>query len=341
MADPFGRPADPDSPRDRDPIDEQLRGLARDTESLVVLAGPDAARRLGERRSARRRTGALSAAVALALAVGSWQLLPRLGADPHGAPVGSGAGPTSAPKTLTARLADELLPASALPMFPKWTWRTIPEPTVGKLLGLCDVAPSSGVTASATRAYATDGGQAAVYRLYAFGTAEDAAKAEVAVSMALKGKCRVELTSHADAKTPQGPAEYRGESVGSSGLQVWMRRQGNYVAVLFVFGPGNLQTQKSDSLYDNAWPQKCIAGSLNRLASGTSTPTPTPTGTPTGTPTPTTLPASGGATSNNSVPPTSFVIQPPDSGTESGSGTTGGGSDKDSISTSPSSPSRC
>ncbi|HEY3483657.1 MAG TPA: hypothetical protein VGL02_32745, partial [Streptomyces sp.] len=111
MADPFGRPVDPDEP-DRDPVDERLRGLARDTESLVVLAGPAAARRRGERRSARHRTAALSAAVALALAVGSWQLLPRLGADPPAAPASGGVSPAVPPKPLTAKLTDELLPAS-------------------------------------------------------------------------------------------------------------------------------------------------------------------------------------------------------------------------------------
>jgi hypothetical protein len=279
MADPFGRPVDPDAP-DRDPVDERLRGLARDTESLVVLAGPAAARRRGERRSARRRNAALSAVVALALAVGSWQLLPRLGADPPADPASRGVSPAVPPKSLTAKLTDELLPASALPMYPKWPWQAVPDGSAEKIRGLCPVARPSAATASATRAYVTNTGQSAVYELYAFADPDHAYVAMQLMAETLEAKCQLVLSSDNDPKDPTGPGSYRGERPGAT-METWLNRQDAYLGVLLLFGPGNLPGEKSDLVYGAEGPQQCIARSLNRLATGTSPSDPTATATPT------------------------------------------------------------
>lgn len=312
MADPFGRPADPDAPQDRDPIDERLRGLARDTESLVVLAGPAAARRLGERRSARSRTAVLSAAVALALAVGSWQLLPRLGADPPATPASGGVSPSGTAKTLAAKLDAELLPASALPLYPKWPWQVIPADSAPKIRDLCPVAPPGGTTATATRAYVTNTGVSAVYDLYAFDSSVSAYSAMMKMAENLKAKCELVLTSGTDAKDPASPGSFRGQRAGAT-AQVWLDRQGTYLGVLFLFGPGNLPGDKSDLVYGTAGPEQCITESLNRLAAGAGpldrTATADPDSVPSTTATPPGWSGSGG-TADSFAPGSSVTMTP-------------------------------
>ncbi|MET9223942.1 hypothetical protein ABZX65_34990 [Streptomyces sp. NPDC003300] len=302
MADPFGRPAGPDplgtaadtpaadtpaadmdtdigpdsdiGPGSADPLDERLRGLARDTEPLVVLAGAPAARRLGERRRARRRTGAVSLVAALAVAVGTWQLLP--GSD---GPRGTGALPGTVasttpppeppdPAALAHRLTDELLPPGALPFFPVAPWKTLAPGTALKLMGACPVpSPAGDVQAGAVRLYGASAGEEAEYLLYAFTDAEAARYRTERFGEAVKDTCGVELTTDlgTTGEAADSPVTYQGSSRTGTGVQILMNRQGAYLAVLLIRGLGNPLGSGSDYANKHPQPIACIAASLNRL----------------------------------------------------------------------------
>lgn len=285
MADQSG----PTNPVGPDPIEDRLRELARDTEPLVVLAGAAAARGHGERRRARRRTGAVSLVAALALAVGCWQFLPglRTGAD-HTLPAASTpASPPPAP--LTTTLEAELLPPEALPLYPKWKWETVPAAVEGKYPQTCPITPEPGlVLASAERTYAeNDYGLAAHYRLYALtgeGTAQEAA-ARVAVQA--KAKCGP-VVAGPDSIASAGPGGDR--SLGS--VSVWIAWRGVYLAVFDLRATGDGDMGKAGFSGTGDEPAKCIARSLSRLAPD-AVDSPVPTG-PVG---------KGSAVTGDTVPP--------------------------------------
>lgn len=319
MADPFGRPAGPD-PRDTapaasddaaaadtadtaDPLDERLRGLARDTEPLVILAGAPAARRLGERRRARRRTGAVSVVAALAVAVGGWQLLP--GSDDRNGTSslpGTVATTTLVPPGLTERLTEELLPPSNLPFFPKFRWKTAAEPSVLKLTAACPASPTDDVLASAGRGYVAAGGEEAEYRIYLFSDNTAARGQTEQLSQQMKRKCGADLTSDVGKHGDSGDsrATYQGTSVTGSGVQVWMDRQGPYLGVLLVRVSGDPPNAKGDYLRVDSQSAECISASLGRLAAG---------GAPSTQPSTIIAPPPAGSTGGSGMPPDFYVLQ--------------------------------
>jgi hypothetical protein len=266
MADEFG----PTKPAGPDPIDERLRQLARETEPLVILSGPAAARRRGERRRNRRRAGAVCLAAALALGVGSWQLLPRLGTGGSGtqpAATASFPGPTSVER-LSARLQQELLPPSALPLYPKREWQVVPEKVAAaKFPESCPVTrlPSSSL-ARAEQVYGTSDGFVAHYYLFAL-PSEQAATAEAAeMEELIKGKCGwaegIDGDSVPDRSVFPAGAAFRGQV-----RTLWLDRQGTFVALLEVGTSAAGHEGKSGFSDSGPLPALCIARSLGRLVS--------------------------------------------------------------------------
>ncbi|MEU6849193.1 hypothetical protein ABZ901_04560 [Actinacidiphila alni] len=291
MADPLGRrpagtgrqdpaagPYDGGADAEADmsePLDERLHGLVRDTESLVVLAGAPAARRLGERRRARRRTAALSAVAAAAIGIGTWQLVPGTmnGTDsPSGgrATQSAAASPaTPAPATgdaaLTQRLTGQLLPTSVLPFYPKDDWRVLAAPYADtKLAHLCPVAPGGDVVAGVGRAYRASASAEAQYRLYAF---RDAATARYRTDQ-LKEQARwaCAATMATDAVAMAGDRTgYVGTSQAGGGVVLWIQRQGKYLGVLLARLPVSSTVGKDTYTYHDPGPGLSIAASLHTL----------------------------------------------------------------------------
>lgn len=220
------------------------------------------------------------------IGVGCWQLLPRLESDSAAtvATAAPGTPRTATPTVdLVERLAAQLLPPDALPRQPKWSWHAVPDGAQDAFLPMCDVSPEAGALAAATRTYATEAGQTAVYHLYAFPTAAAAAAQTDRMNDQMKGKCPTHLLVRSEVGGPDKLAMLHSQDAAVHGLQTWLARQGQYVAVLYLLDPGNPGSGKSDSAYENNRPDACIARSLNRLASGKDTVRPT---TPTSSPTP-------------------------------------------------------
>ncbi|MFI1092956.1 hypothetical protein [Streptomyces sp. NPDC020917] len=261
MADEFG----PTTPAEPDPIDERLRQLARDTEPLVILAGPAAARGRGERRTARRRTAAVGAVAALALGIGSWQLLPRLGGDGSGAlPAATVPAPTSGVAP-AARLQAELLPPSALPMYPKLQWEAVPDPlAAAKYPETCPVSGlRRGSLAEAGRVYRAVDGTIAHYHLYAMPSDAAARDQWNTLDVLIKAKCGwaegIGSSSAPDRGNPWTGSEYRGLH-----STVMLERRGTYIALLDL---SSAEGKGTDGLFAaDPWPGACINGSLGRLA---------------------------------------------------------------------------
>ncbi|SEO23190.1 hypothetical protein SAMN05216267_1020140 [Actinacidiphila rubida] len=265
MADEFG----PTTPAEPDPIDRRMRQLAREAEPLVVLAGPAAARRQGERRTRRRRAGAVGLAAALALGIGSWQLLPRLGADRAGT-VPAATVPAPAPRpsvALAARLEAELLPPSALPLYPKRQWETLPAAVAAaKFPEPCPVAGYDvHPLAQARRVYRTPDGFVAYYRLYAMPSADDSATAVKSLDALIKGKCGWVASDGSGGTPGYGSWPASGSAGGSGGpgasSTVWVGRSGGYLAVLDVTG-----SDVKNGTVGGPWPGACISASLARLS---------------------------------------------------------------------------
>ncbi|WP_225850261.1 hypothetical protein [Streptomyces sp. HPF1205] len=269
MADTFG----PTKPAGPDPIDERLRQLVHDTEPLVTLDGPAAVRRRGERRRARRRTGAVCLTAALALGLGSWQLLPRLGGDgPATLPAGTVSAPPPA-ATLAERLRRELLPPTDLPLYPANRWRAVPRPeAAAKFPEPCPVdAAGRRAVARADQVYTTPERLVAHYHLYAMASAPDAADVRDQLDMVLTHKCGwgKEVGSTPLAGDPgrlDGSAYY-----GPSGT-VWLEREGTFIAFLEVTSslPGGGKAAYSEAGTPGKMPRACIESSLDRLAVGSS-----------------------------------------------------------------------
>ena len=263
MADAFG-PANPGGP---DPIDERLRQLARDTEPLVILAGSAAARRRGESRRARRRAGAACLVAALALGIGSWQLLPRLGSGRTGTlPAATVPAPTSG-ESLVDRLQRELLPPSALPLYPTRQWEVVPEQVAAaKYPESCPVARQPGeALARAERVYRTAQGSVAHYYLFAMPSPAAAAVEANQFESLIKGKCGWAVGINSDTLPdrsvfPNGSA-YRGKASA-----LWVDQHGTYLALLDVNTYAGFDGK--DFLSGSGTrPALCIERSLERLSS--------------------------------------------------------------------------
>lgn len=249
-----------------DELDDRLRELARDAETLVVIGGPQAVRTRGKRRRARRRAAAAGVAAALALAVGGWQLLPRLdrGPDTGAVPPAGTAAVTPDPvqTALQDRLDAELLPADVLPYADKWQWAETTSDELGKVPPPCSVGAQSGSLGQATRQYLASSVPAvADYHLYAFTDATTAAVQANAMRKQMTSLCGIPVPPQGDPSNPAGwSAGYGGRSKSQTGVTVWVENQGPYVAVLSVRAPGDPTV-----LLKTGAVEKCIARSLARL----------------------------------------------------------------------------
>ncbi|MEE4540715.1 hypothetical protein V2S66_01880 [Streptomyces sp. V4-01] len=245
------------------PLDEQLTDLARATEPLVVLAGPDAARRRGERRRARRRAVAAGAVAVLALGVCGWQLLPGIGEGrDRGAPAASPTG-TLLPD-LPVSLDAALLPGTALPAYPSRTWKVVsPATGAAKFAERCPVSPDPAVPyQQAERVYHADDGSVAHYHLYEFADAGDAVHAAGMINVMIHSKCAHFPPVH------DGDTTVILSSTSSDGSQntVWLDHRGRFVAVLQVWGPLVPDRGKDTAGAYSAPVWACIDTSLTGLA---------------------------------------------------------------------------
>ncbi|MBY8881546.1 hypothetical protein [Actinacidiphila acidipaludis] len=263
MADEFG----PTKPAGPDPVDERLRQLARETEPLVVLAGPAAARRRGEHRRARRRAGAACLVAALALGVGSWQLLPRLGSGRTGTQPAATAPAPASSESLADRLQRELLPPSALPLYPKRQWEVVPEQeATAKYPESCPVSrvPTYAL-AKAERVYRTSQGFVARYYLFAMPSAAAAATEASEFDALIKGKCGWAVGIDG-AATPDRSVFPSGSAYRGQASALWVDRQGTYLAFLDVSTLAGYDGKDSFS-GSGPRPALCIQESLERLSS--------------------------------------------------------------------------
>jgi hypothetical protein len=244
-----------------DELDDRLRDLARDAEPLVVLAGPQAARTRGELRRARRRTGAAAVAAALALAVGGWQLLPRLdGGGDGGVPSAATATAGRTPSQLEQRLGTRLLPASALPYAATWRWTVMTPEQAAKAAPSCPSLAADGASAVVTRGYAAPAVSAvAHYYLAAYGDADTAGSKAAELRKILLPRCGLVATVPGSG----GSMAVEGASKDRTGVTVWVQSLGPYVAALFVTAPGDPRSRFQDTGIE-----KCLAASLHGLDPG-------------------------------------------------------------------------
>jgi hypothetical protein len=258
MADRSG-PAEPSRP-----LDEQLLDLARATEPLVVLAGPDAARHRGEKRRARRRLAAVGAVAALALGAGCWQLLPDGGAGHDRSAPAASSSATPLPG-LPETLDSALLPPSSLPTLAGRQWKIV-APALGaaKYVKRCSAVPGKQMPFDqAHRVYRADDGWIGHYDLYAFRSDGSAQKAAGLLYQEIRAKCE---PSHGDSYLQDG-----GTTLGllvntvTGQDSVWLDHRGRYVAVLQVQGP-RVPNGKAAGKVTTGTPWACIENSLKRLA---------------------------------------------------------------------------
>jgi hypothetical protein len=317
MADNFGpiTPPEPQEPEGgRHPIDDRLRQLARETEPLVVLAGAKAARQRGELRRTRRRAGAMSFVLAMVLAFGSWQLLPRLGtgsaqALPSGSsspmPAGSPTGET--PAELMARLTAALLPADVLRDATGWLWRPVSPPESGKFPEICPVRPTADVTATASRTYSSLVGSNGHYYVYALTSSAAAEKAEQLIRTQAAAKCNLLRMSRTDwmpdAATTLPSTETWESTKKGFPVSMWLSRSGRYLTVLMLNTSGNPQNGKHDSYYLAPPLGECINDSLDHLVAGTAPGSGA-------TPDPSTAPAPGAGGDSAKTPPAGKDLYP-------------------------------
>lgn len=253
-------------------LNDRLHHLAREAEPLVVLAGPQAVRARGERRRARRRAGAAAVVAALALGVGSWQLLPRLdsGGGTRTAPPAASTAPDpeASANALLDRLTAELLPTSSLPFPVKWQWTVAPEEEGRKFPLACGVPTPEGATAKVFGYYHSVRVNAnAREDVFAFPDAATAAGQARKLVKEIATKCEMSLAvSHWDAGGMKGGAEaYSGASKLHIGVAVWVQYEGPYVAVLAINSPRSPLLTEGE-VADEPQPRECISASLDRLA---------------------------------------------------------------------------
>ncbi|MCZ4121427.1 hypothetical protein [Streptomyces sp. H39-S7] len=260
-----------------DPLDDRLRDLARDTEPLIVLAGPADVRRRGERRRARRRVGAVAVVAAAALAVGSWLVVPRLENGAQTPMVGGSSSPDPLPADV---LAGELLRPTALPWDSVWHWRTGSPAATAKLpLMRCGTSLYDPASAS-VRFYLGNETSGARYTVHGLRDAE-AAAAELDRVRAELGKCGV-VPSYGgkDGMTTEAVLRVYGATKKDGWLsQVWLATKGRYVSLLQTVTPVIVGV---NTPYLDGTPLLCMFRSLDRLAPSRApgTPTITPTTSP-------------------------------------------------------------
>lgn len=261
-----------------DELDDRLHDLAHDAEQLVVLAGPQAARTRGEKRRDRRRATAAGTAVALALGVTGWQLLPRLEqadgthtASP--AASGTASGTASASPTPTGEaLSDGLLSPSALPYAVKWRWTATDAATLDKIPPPCGAPAPDGPVVEVTGQYVSEMASATAYeRLLAYPDEASAATAAEQLRERIGAKCGMDLVE-VDNSVWGRLAAHRatGSSKKFPGLTVWIQYEGQYVAVLVVDSPKSPLSWEPTDEPDGPRPAGCLADSLDDLAMSTS-----------------------------------------------------------------------
>lgn len=257
-------------------LGESLHHLAREAEPLVVLAGPQAARDRGERRRARRRATAAGVVTALALGVGTWQLLPRLDSDgggTHTAPPAASATPdpsATAPTTRRDEIAAGLLAPTSLPYAKKWQWAESPEAAARKFPMACAVPMLDGATAEVSRYFRARSIDAYAHQVVV--SFPDAAGATGAANRLVKEvgpKCGMAFTgsstSVAEGRSVRGSS---GASKLHTGVAVWVQNTDRYLSVLVIDSPRSPLTWSADSGLDGPRPGGCMAAGLGRLASG-------------------------------------------------------------------------
>jgi hypothetical protein len=264
-------PGDSTGPGDHARIDDRLRDLAHDTEPLVVLAGPAAARSRGERRRARRRAAAVGAAAALVLGVGGWQLLPRLDATgTRTAPPAASAAPDPAPSAsaLGERLLDGLLPPSSLPYPVKWQWSVAGDAEAKKITPECGVPAVAGATATASRTFRAAMVPATAYeKVFVLPDATAAADVADGLRKEMAPTCGMSFaTTDAGAWGMQLAHRSMGVSDEHTGVVVWVQSQGRYVAVLVLDSPKSPVAVGLGDEPDGPRPAGCLADSLDRMA---------------------------------------------------------------------------
>ncbi|MFI0939771.1 hypothetical protein [Streptomyces sp. NPDC021020] len=261
-----------------DELDDRLHDLAHDAEQLVVLAGPQAARSRGEKRRARRRATAAGTAVALALGVTGWQLLPRLEqADgTHTAPPaasGTASGTASAsPTPAREALSERLLPANALPYAVKWQWKATDAAGLDEFPSQCEPPSPDGAVVEVTGQYVSEMVTGTAYeRLLAYPDGPSATAAAEQLRERIAAKCGMDLVDVHDSVWGRLVAH---RAMGSSkkfpGMTVWIQYEGQYVAVLVVDSPKSPLTWKPGDEPDGPRPAGCLADSLDDLALSTS-----------------------------------------------------------------------
>ncbi|MFI9099173.1 hypothetical protein ACIGXA_01515 [Streptomyces fildesensis] len=260
-----------------DPLDDRLRDLARDTEPLIVLAGPADVRRRGERRRARRRLGAVAAVAAAALAVGSWAVLPRLESGAQTPAVSGSPSPDPLP---TEPLTDALLPPTALPWDSYWRWRTVAGDVSAKIsLMHCGASLYDPASAS-VRFYQGNANSSARYAVHAL---DDEAKATAELNRIRDelGKCGLVAAYTGKEGVAMNTVFriYAATKQGGQVSQVWLADRGRFVSVLQVVLPA---TAGPNPPYFDGTPVQCMARSLEKLApsSASATPDGTPSTSP-------------------------------------------------------------
>lgn len=244
-----------------DPLDDRLRDLARDTEPLIVLAGPADVRRRGERRRARRRVGAVAVVAAAALAVGSWAVLPRL---ENGAQTPAVSGSPSPDPLPTDPLTGELLPPTALPWDSFWHWRTAAGDVSAKIpLMQCGRSLYDPASAS-VRFYQGNENSSARYSIQALGD-EAKAAAELNRIRDELGKCGLiaAYTGKEGATMETVFRAYGATKQGGQLSQVWLANRGRFVSLLQVVMPAS--KGPGPPSFDGM-PVQCMTRSLERLA---------------------------------------------------------------------------
>lgn len=260
-----------------DPLDDRLRDLARDTEPLIVLAGPAHVRRRGERRRARRRVGAVAVVAVAALAVGSWAVLPRLESGAQPPAVSGSPSPDPLP---TEPLAGALLPPTALPWDSYWHWRTVAGDVSAKIpLMHCGTSLYDPASAS-VRFYQGNANGSARYAIHDVGN-EAKAAAELNRIRDELGKCGLvaAYTGKEEGTMETVFRVYATTKLGGQVSQVWLAVRARYVSVLQVVMPASAGPNPP---YFDGTPVQCMKQSLEKLAppSVPATPDVTPSASP-------------------------------------------------------------
>ncbi|MCZ4096486.1 hypothetical protein [Streptomyces sp. H39-C1] len=258
-----------------DPLDDRLRDLARDTEPLILLAGPADVRRRGERRRARRRVGAVAVVAAAALAVGSWAVLPRLESGAQPPAVSGSPSPDPLP---TEPLTGALLRPTALPWDSYWHWRTVAGDVSAKIpLMHCGTSLYDPASAS-VRFYQGNANSSARYAIHDLG---DGAKAAAELNRIRDelGKCGLvaAYTGKEEGTMETVFRVYATTKLGSQVSQVWLADRGRYVSVLQVVMPASARPNPP---YFDGTPVQCMARSLEKLVPPSVPATPTPSTSP-------------------------------------------------------------